>query len=68
LIVTAVKICENIYGNTLNVENDTPIHVYRALTDGLSRAGVQLFFVALFLLVVIVVSHMVKRKRYESTR
>jgi hypothetical protein len=67
-IVAAVKICENIYGNTLNIGNDTPMHVYRALTDGLSRAGVQLFFVALFLQVVLEVSHMVKRKSYESIR
>jgi hypothetical protein len=67
-IVAAVKICENIYSNTLNAGNDTPIHVYRALTDGLSRAGVQLFFVALFLQVVLEVSHMVKRKSYESIR
>jgi len=67
-IVAAVKICENIYGNTLDVGNDTPMHVYRALTDGLSRAGVQLFFVALFLQVVLEVSHMVKRKSYESIR
>ncbi|CAB5016452.1 unannotated protein [freshwater metagenome] len=67
-IVAAVKICENIYSNALNAGNDTPIHVYRALTDGLSRAGVQLFFVALFLQVVLEVSHMVKRKSYESIR
>ena len=67
-IVAAVKICENIYSNTLNAGNDTPIHVYRALTDGLSRGGVQLFFVALFLQVVLEVSHMVKRKSYESIR
>jgi hypothetical protein len=44
------------------------LHVYRELTNGLNQAGVQLFFVASFLLVVLAVSHMVKRKSYESTR
>jgi hypothetical protein len=67
-VVAAVKISGNMYGNTLASGNDTPMRVYRSLTNGLNQAGVQLFFVALFLLVVIVVSHMVKRKRYESIR
>jgi hypothetical protein len=68
LVVAAVKICENIYSSTLAEENDTPMLVFRALTDGLNQAGMQLFFVALFLWVVLEVSHMVKRKKYESTR
>lgn len=67
-VVAAVKVCKNIYEGTLDAGDETPLLVYRALTDGLNQAGVQLFFVALFLLVVIVVSHMVKRKRYESIR
>ena len=67
-VVAAVKICENLYEGTLGTGNETPLHVYRALTDGLHQAGVQLFFVAWFLLVVLAVSHMVKRKSYESTR
>lgn len=68
LVIAAVKICENIYSNSLTAGNDTPMHVYRALTDGLNQAGRQISFVALLLLVVIVVSHMVKRKQYESIR
>jgi len=68
LVITAVKICENIYRSTLAEGHDTPMLVYRALTGGLNQAGKQMFFVALLLLVVIVVSHMVKRKRYESIR
>ncbi len=67
-VVAAVKICENIYEGTLGAGNETPLHVYRELTNGLNQAGVQLFFVAWFLLVVLAVSHMVKRKSYESTR
>lgn len=65
-VVAAVKMCETVYGDTLNARNDTPIHVYRALTDGLNQAGVQLFFVALFVQVVLTVSYRVKRKQYES--
>jgi len=68
LVVAAVKICENIYSSTLAEGNDTPMLVLRALTDGLNQAGMQLFFVALFLWVVLEVSHMVKRKKYESIR
>jgi ABC-type phosphate transport system permease subunit len=68
LVVAAVKICEDIYSNTLAAGNETPMQVYRALTDGLNKTGRQISFVALLLLVVIVVSHMVKRKRYESIR
>jgi len=68
LVIAAVKICENIYSNTLAVGNETPMQIYRALTDGLNQAGSQIFFVALLLLVVIVVSHIVKRKRNESIR
>lgn len=65
-VVAAVKMCENVYGNTLNARNNTPMHVYRALTDGLNQAGVQLFFVAMFVQVVLTVSYRVKRKQYES--
>ena len=68
LVVAAVKICENIYSSTLAEGNDTPMLVFRALTDGLNQAGMQLFFVALFVWAVLEVSHMVKRKKYESTR
>ena len=67
-VVAAVRIGENIYGGTLGTGNETPLYVYRELTNGLNQAGVQLFFVAWFLLVVLAVSHMVKRKSYESTR
>ena len=67
-VVGLVKICENIYSNALEPGNETPMHVYRALTDGLNQAGVQLFFVALFVQVVLEVSHRVKRKQYESVR
>jgi hypothetical protein len=68
LVVAAVKICEDIYSNTLAAGNETPLSVYRVLTDGLNQAGSQISIGALLLLVVIVVSHMVKRKRYESIR
>ncbi|MBJ7461699.1 MAG: hypothetical protein JHC90_08925 [Ilumatobacteraceae bacterium] len=68
LVIAAVKICENIYSNSLAAGNETPMLVYRVLTDGLNQAGRQISFVALLLLVVIVVSHMVKRKQYESIR
>jgi hypothetical protein len=67
-VVAAVRICENIYEGALSAGNETPLHVYRALTNGLDQAGVQLFFVAWFLLVVLAVSHLVKRKSYESIR
>jgi ABC-type phosphate transport system permease subunit len=68
LVIAVVKICENVYSNTLAAENETPMSVYRALTDGLNQTVRQISFAALLLLVVIVVSHMVKRKRYESIR
>lgn len=67
-VVAAVRIGENIYGGILSAENETPLYVYRELTNGLNQGGVQLFFVAWFLLVVLAASHMVKRKSYESTR
>ena len=68
LVVAVVKICENIYSNSLAAGNETPMLVYRALTNGLNQAGVQLFFVALFLWAVLEVSHRVKRKQNESVR
>lgn len=67
-VVATVKILENIYEGSLNLGNETPLHVYRVLTGGLSQAGVQLFFGALFLLIVLTVSHVVKRKKYGSIR